>query len=33
LTVDYWLAMQQRQRAGEVVEFFPYPEARRLEGR
>ena len=30
LTVDYWLAMQQRQRAGEVVEFFPYPQARRL---
>ena len=32
LTVDYWLAMQQRQRAGEVVEFFPYPQARRLGG-
>ncbi len=30
LTVDYWVAMQERQRAGEVVEFFPYPHARRL---
>lgn len=30
LTVDYWVEMQQRQLAGEVVEFFPYPEARRL---
>lgn len=31
LTVDYWVAMQERQRAGEVVEFFPYPQDRRLE--
>ena len=30
LTVDWWLEMQARQREGEVVEFFPYPEARRL---
>jgi isocitrate dehydrogenase kinase/phosphatase len=26
----FWLAMQERQRAGEVVDFFPYPAARRL---
>ena len=28
----FWLAMQARQRAGEVVDFFPYPPARRLRG-
>lgn len=28
----FWLAMQERQRAGEVVDFFPYPPARRLRG-
>jgi len=30
LSVDWWLEMQQRQRDGEIVEFFPYPKARRL---
>ncbi|HEX5634995.1 MAG TPA: bifunctional isocitrate dehydrogenase kinase/phosphatase [Gemmatimonadales bacterium] len=29
----FWEAMQQRQRAGEVVDFFPYPRARRLRPR
>jgi len=29
----FWLAMQERQRAGEVVDFFPYPSARRLRPR
>ena len=28
----FWMAMQERQRAGEVVDFFPYPPARRLRG-
>jgi len=27
---EFWLSMQERQRAGEVVDFFPYPSARRL---
>lgn len=26
----FWRAMQGRQRAGEVVDFFPYPASRRL---
>jgi isocitrate dehydrogenase kinase/phosphatase len=26
----FWLAMQERQRAGDVVDFFPYPAGRRL---
>jgi isocitrate dehydrogenase kinase/phosphatase len=30
LRVEWWREMQDRHRAGEVVEFFPYPEARRL---
>ena len=30
---DFWLSMQERQRAGEVVDFFPYPSARRLRNR
>jgi isocitrate dehydrogenase kinase/phosphatase len=30
LVVDFWLEMQRRQRAGEIVEFFPYRESRRL---
>jgi isocitrate dehydrogenase kinase/phosphatase len=29
----FWRAMQERQRAGEVVDFFPYPVARRLRPR
>lgn len=29
----FWQAMQERQRAGEVVDFFPYPIARRLRPR
>jgi isocitrate dehydrogenase kinase/phosphatase len=27
---EFWLSMQERQRAGEVVDFFPYPATRRL---
>lgn len=30
--VDFWLGMQARQRAGELVDFFPYPPERRLHG-
>lgn len=30
LTVEYWRGMQQRQKAGEVVDIFPYAAARRL---
>ena len=30
LTVEFWTEIQARQRKGEVVEFFPYPAARRL---
>jgi isocitrate dehydrogenase kinase/phosphatase len=29
---EFWWSMQERQRAGEVVDFFPYPAARRLRG-
>ncbi len=29
----FWEAMQARQRAGEVIDFFPYPADRRLPGR
>jgi isocitrate dehydrogenase kinase/phosphatase len=27
---EFWWSMQERQRAGEVVDFFPYPAGRRL---
>lgn len=27
----FWREMQERQRVGDVVDFFPYPEERRLE--
>ena len=27
---EFWWSMQERQRAGEVVDFFPYPATRRL---
>ena len=30
---EFWLSMQERQRAGEVVDFFPYPANRRLVSR
>lgn len=30
LGVDFWVTMQQRLRAGEIVEVFPYPQSRRL---
>ena len=30
LTVEYWRDMQQRQKAGEVVDVFPYKDSRRL---
>jgi isocitrate dehydrogenase kinase/phosphatase len=30
LTVAYWRDMQQRQKAGEVVDIFPYSASRRL---
>ena len=29
-TVRFWREMQERQKAGEVPDFFPYPAARRL---
>lgn len=29
-TVDFWRQMQERARAREVVDFFPYPESRRF---
>lgn len=29
---EFWWGMQERQRAGEVVDFFPYPASRRLRG-
>ncbi len=32
-TPEFWLEMQARQRAGDIVDFFPYPPARRLPGR
>jgi isocitrate dehydrogenase kinase/phosphatase len=28
---DWWRAMQERQRSGEVVDFYPYPPERRLD--
>jgi isocitrate dehydrogenase kinase/phosphatase len=30
LTVDFWRRMQKLQEAGEVIDIFPYPQARRL---
>ena len=27
---EFWLSMQERQRAGEVVDFFPYPSGQTL---
>jgi isocitrate dehydrogenase kinase/phosphatase len=30
-TVRFWREMQQRQEAGEVPDFFPYPQSRRLD--
>jgi isocitrate dehydrogenase kinase/phosphatase len=29
-TVRFWREMQERQKAGEVPDFFPYPQSRRL---
>ena len=31
--VDFWQRMQERNLAGEVIEFFPYPDERRLRPR
>jgi len=31
LEVDFWRSMQQLNRGGEVIDFFPYPEAVRLD--
>ena len=31
--VDFWRRMQERNLAGEVIEFFPYPDERRLRPR
>jgi isocitrate dehydrogenase kinase/phosphatase len=31
LDVGFWQRMQQHQKAGEVIDFFPYPRERRLE--
>lgn len=30
LRVEFWRRMQERQHAGEVIDFFPYPAERRL---
>jgi len=30
LTVPFWTGMQERLRAGEILDVFPYPNARRL---
>jgi len=30
LKPEFWNAMQQQQRAGAVVDIFPYPPSRRL---
>ena len=32
-SVRFWRDMQDRQRAGEMVDFFPYPKSRRLRPR
>lgn len=31
--VDFWRRMQERNRDGEIIEFFPYPDERRLRPR
>lgn len=31
--VDFWRRLQERHRGGEIVEFFPYPDERRLRPR
>jgi isocitrate dehydrogenase kinase/phosphatase len=30
LTVDFWQGIQRRQQTGEIPDFFPYPQSRRL---
>jgi isocitrate dehydrogenase kinase/phosphatase len=30
LTVEFWQAMQRRQETGEIPDFYPYPQTRRL---
>jgi isocitrate dehydrogenase kinase/phosphatase len=30
LTVDFWSGIQRRQQTGEIPDFFPYPQSRRL---
>ena len=30
LTVGFWRDLQERNRRGEIMEFFPYPESKRL---
>lgn len=30
LTVEFWTAMQRRQETGEIPDFYPYPQTRRL---
>jgi isocitrate dehydrogenase kinase/phosphatase len=30
LEVRFWLDIQRRERAGEIVDVFPYPRERRL---
>jgi isocitrate dehydrogenase kinase/phosphatase len=30
LTVDFWREMQRRQETGEIPDFYPYPQTRRL---
>ncbi len=30
LSADFWRGLQQRHRSGEILDFFPYPQQRRL---
>ena len=31
--VEFWLSMQERNRRGEVIDFFPYAESERKKAR
>lgn len=33
LTVEFWTGVQRRLRAGEIFDFFPYKQSRRLGAR
>jgi isocitrate dehydrogenase kinase/phosphatase len=32
LEVEFWRLMQERNRSGEIIDFYPYTERRRLRG-